>query len=185
VETLDREGIEYAVGGSLASSVHGIYRSTNDIDIVIRMTPEQCGPFGTDLRDDFYVDDLSVQEAIETSSSFSVLHLATMTKADFFLLPVGAWETERWKRSYNANIPTGGDPLIVRVTSAEDMILQKLVWYRLGGYVSDRQWRDVLGMLKVKARGLDHFYLTHWAEQLGLLELLQSAIGQAETRAIP
>src|ERR1051326_3766788 len=87
VETLDRLNIPYILGGSVASSVHGIFRTTNDVDFVVKMTQEQIAPFVSDLQAEFYVDDLSIQEAIETVSSFSVLHLATMVKSDFFLLP--------------------------------------------------------------------------------------------------
>ena len=179
VETLDRLNIPYILGGSVASSVHGIFRTTNDVDFVVKMTQEQIAPFVSDLQAEFYVDDLSIQEAIETVSSFSVLHLATMVKSDFFLLPSGEWETQRWERSQPINIGTTEEPLLARVTAAEDMILQKLVWYRLGGYVSDRQWNDILGMLKIQVQKLDAVYLGHWAKRLGLLDLLKRANDEA------
>jgi hypothetical protein len=180
---LDHLNIEYAVGGSVASSVHGVHRATNDVDFVIRMTPEQIHPLVADLQRDFYVDSLSIQDAIETTASFSIVHLATVIKADFFLSPAGSWEVERWKRAHPANLSTNDNPLIVRVCAAEDMILQKLIWYRLGGQISDRQWADVVGMLKVQAQRIERPYLMRWAEQLGLTEMLERAFAEASIDA--
>ena len=67
----------------------------------------------------------------------------------------------------------------VYVSSPEDLILRKLVWYRDGGGVSDRQWRDVLGVLKVQSERLDLAYLGRWAERLGLSDLLSRAVDEA------
>jgi hypothetical protein len=70
-------------------------------------------------------------------------------------------------------------PLELFFASAEDTVLAKLDWYRQGGCVSDRQWRDVLGVLKVQAGALDHLYLAHWAGELGVTQLLHRALDEA------
>jgi hypothetical protein len=183
-EILDRLKIEYAVGGSVASSVHGVHRSTNDIDFVITMSVDQYLPLAAALNPEFYVDDSEIEQAIETTSTFSIVHLDTMIKADFFISPIGTWETERWRRVVQKNLGTDDEPLIVRVSGAEDMILQKLVWYRLGNEVSDRQWGDILGMVKVQAHRLDLSYLRQWAEHLDLTGLLQRALDAASVTSI-
>ncbi len=68
----------------------------------------------------------------------------------------------------------------VSVASAEDTLLAKLEWYRMGGEVSERQWRDVLGALKVQAGALDLEYLHRWASELGVDDLLERALTQSE-----
>jgi hypothetical protein len=65
------------------------------------------------------------------------------------------------------------------VASAEDTVLTKLEWYRMGSEVSERQWRDVLGVLKVQAERLDLAYLRRWAAALGVADLLEQALSQA------
>ena len=64
--------------------------------------------------------------------------------------------------------------------TAEDLILSKLEWFRLGGESSDRQWGDVLGVLRVQGSALDRPYLRRWAKQLGLTDLLDRALKESE-----
>ncbi len=68
----------------------------------------------------------------------------------------------------------------VFTASAEDVILAKLEWYRLGGEISDQQWRDILGVLKVQAGRLDMDYLKQWAVELEVAGLLQRALKDSE-----
>ncbi len=62
----------------------------------------------------------------------------------------------------------------------EDTVLRKLLWYREGGGVSDRQWRDVVEVLRVSGRSMDHAYLSGWAERLGATTFLEKARADAE-----
>src|SRR5207245_4722803 len=71
-------------------------------------------------------------------------------------------------------------PVELFCASPEDTVLAKLDWYRLGGGVSDRQWRDLLGVLKVQGARLDGGYLDRWAAELGLEDLLQRALREAD-----
>jgi hypothetical protein len=65
------------------------------------------------------------------------------------------------------------------VLTAEDLVLTKLEWYRLGGEVSERQWKDVIEILEANWQALDRTYLSHWAKQLKVEDLLVAALQEA------
>ena len=94
-----------------------------------------------------------------------------MIKVDIFIPGSEAIDREEMRRR---RLQTIADTQLV-VATPEDIVLQKLIWYRKGGEVSDRQLRDVSGILKVQGDRLDWDYLKHWAESLNLSELLQRA----------
>lgn len=176
---LEALGIPYFVGGSIASSMHGIFRSTNDVDLVVALRTDQAQTFTIALENDFYVDADMIREAIQHYSSFNVIHLPTMVKADLFLPRVTPFNESQWSRRRLEQIRPTGEMRAVWVASAEDMILQKMEWYRLTGERSDRQWGDVLGMLKVQGEALDFAYLKRWADELSLADLLKNALEDA------
>jgi uncharacterized protein YjiS (DUF1127 family) len=173
----DAAGVAYWIGGSLASIVHGFPRLTQDVDFVADLREEQVAAFLAQIAADFYVDPDTAREAVRTRTSFNVIHLETMMKADIFVMPDTDWaRSERARRQLAA---LGDSPETFYVASAEDMILQKLEWYRLTGERSDRQWGDVQGMLKVQGRSLDFAYLRRWAGNLALDDLLNQALADA------
>lgn len=175
--------IPYLIGGSMASSVHGTPRSTQDVDFVAEIRLEQVDAIVAALEGDFYVDGEMIRDAIRRRSSFNVIQLATMVKVDVFSRGIGRWPDEEWSRREPADIwpDTGQQP--VQVASPEDIILQKLRWYEAGGRVSDHQWTDVLGVMKVQGERLDIAYLRRWAADLGLADLLESALTDAGLRS--
>lgn len=174
VETLDALGVPYAIGGSVASSLYGEPRATRDIDLVAEMAKDHARAFVQALEGTYYADEDSVLEAIRLRRSFNVIHLATMVKLDVFIskdTPFAHSQIHRRRRS-----SMGGDPDVsVCFASPEDTILAKLEWYRLGGETSDRQWNDILGVLKVQGDLLDFSYLDHWAPEIGVADLLALA----------
>ena len=177
-QTLEQLDIPYAVGGSLASSLHGIMRATLDVDIVADMRLEHIRPLVTALSQEFYADGEMMRDAIERHSSFNLIHYETAYKVDIFirkLRPYGRIQLERRQKSVIATNPEQS----VYVTSPEDTILAKLEWYRLGGEVSDRQWRDILGVIKTRADELDLIYLQKWAAELQVVDLLERAVREA------
>jgi hypothetical protein len=178
-QALDSNNIPYLVGGSVASSTLGKYRFTNDIDFVVDLRSESVADFVAALGGEYYVDADMIMEALKHRSSFSVLHLDTMIKVDMFIKPIGAWTDSAWSRRKVQRLENQEQSVDVYVRSAEDMILQKLNWYRLGREVSDRQWSDVIGMLEVQAASLDFDYLKKWAQDLNLTELLHRAYTDA------
>ncbi|HSL82233.1 MAG TPA: hypothetical protein VLF66_05620, partial [Thermoanaerobaculia bacterium] len=139
---LEALGIPYLVGGSLASSVHGIPRSTQDADLVADLEPDRVEDLVQALEGEFYVDEERVRDAVRRRASFNVICLRTMLKVDVFVLPDD--EFHRTEMSRRRRLRLGEDPeSAVEVASAEDTVIEKLTWYRLGGGVSERQWLDV------------------------------------------
>lgn len=138
---LERLDIPYAVGGSLASSLHGVMRSTLDVDILADMQPEHIQPLVEALSQEFYADDEMMRDALEHQSSFNLIHYETAFKVDIFIRKSGPFDQMQLYRRREAIIATDPEESIY-VTSPEDTILAKLDWYRMGGEVSDRQWRD-------------------------------------------
>src|SRR5579863_1039830 len=174
-KVLEGLAIPYLIAGSLASSYHGIPRSTADADLVAALRVEHAVPLVSRLAPAFYVDLDRVLGAIQRRSSFNAIHLATMVKVDFFILqdtPAAQKEMERRQPMRLTDPPE----IILHVASAEDTIVQKLAWYRLGREVSEHQWKDVLGIIKVRSEVLDLAYLRDAAAALAITDLLDRAL---------
>jgi hypothetical protein len=180
---LDQLAVPYAVVGSLASSVHGVPRSTNDVDLVAALRPEHAAPLARDLAAEFYADRDMIDDAIARRSEFNVIHLATMFKVDVFVPPLDPISLAQIGRASLVSVP-GGD-LTLRVASAEDTVAQKLVWYRRGGETSERQWLDTLGVIAVQADRLDLDYLRRTADAVGVRDLLDRALEEAASALSP
>ncbi len=176
--TLERLGIPYAVGGSLSSSLYGVMRSTLDADILADMRSEHIQPLVAALSKDFYADDEMMRDAIERHSSFNLIHYETSFKVDIFIPKARLFDRMQLQRRRAAILATDPEQELY-VTSAEDVILSKLEWYRMGGEVSDRQWLDVLGVLKTRAGALDIEYLREWAKELKVSDLLKKALAES------
>lgn len=179
VETFEKLGIDYYVGGSVASLTHGIYRTTADVDIVADIRIIDIETFVLYLQDSFYLDADSIKEAIRHRSEFSLLHYKTMFKVDIFLPKNRPFDLAVRSRVEEGTLTDSqeGRPFIVE--SPEDVVLTKLEWYKMGGGVSDRQWKDVLGVLKLRGTALELQYLRHWAAPLGVADLLERALEDA------
>lgn len=167
--------IPYFVGGSLASSVYGVPRASNDVDLVADVKRRHVQPLTKRLEGDFYVAEELILDAIRDRSSFNVIHLATMFKADIFVPRQDAFSHEEMVRARTEMIDVGDASRAIRFASPEDTILQKLIWYRLGGGVSAQQWSDIQGVLKVQGVSLDFDYLERSAAILNVTDLLQRA----------
>jgi hypothetical protein len=179
---LDRIGTPYFLGGSLASSLLGEPRSTVDIDLAVVLRSADVPALVAALGTEFYVDEGAARNAVARCSSFNAIHQPTVLKVDFFVLgdtPFDRAQLER--RRLSPELEESGRRVFV--SSAEDLILRKLDWYRQGGGVSDRQWRDVLGVIKVQAERLDTEYLRRWAAALDLSGLLEQALAESGTLA--
>jgi len=175
---LDQLGVSHAVVGSLASSLHGIPRSTNDVDIVAALRPEHAGPLAEALGESFYVDVDMIRDAITRRSEFNVIHLATMFKVDVFVPPLDPISRAQIARAAVVSVDAEGS-LTLRVASAEDTVAQKLMWYRRGGETSERQWLDTLGVIAVQGKSLDLEYLRQTTDALGVTDLLERALAES------
>jgi hypothetical protein len=174
-DIFDQLGIPYAVGGSLASSVYGVPRSTNDAALIADIRLTHVKPLQETLESDFYVAGELILDAIRRRSSFNVIHLVTMFKADIFLPRPETLGNEELNRVRPETIQMESGSRVIRFASPEDTILQKLLWFRLGGETSERQWRDVRGVLSIQGTSLDHDYLIRSAQILKVTDLLERA----------
>jgi hypothetical protein len=177
---LERLGVRHHIGGSLASGVHGVPRSTVDVDLVADLHAGQIASFVQQLAENYYLDEETAREAVRSRRSFNLLHLDTMTKVDIFIPEGRPFDEQEMSRSRPQTLDTGMQARSFFLKSPEDVVLRKLDWYRLGGGVSERQWSDVLGVIKMQADQLDRAYLNRWAAELGLNELLERALAAAE-----
>jgi hypothetical protein len=175
VEELRRLGIDYLVGGSVASSVHGRPRTTDDVDVVARLAGAHVDSLVAALAAEFYIDGDMIRDAIARRSSFNIIHLNTMLKVDVFVFDGSDLAAAEMAR--RVAVPLRG--VTVWFASPEDIVVQKLAWYERGHRISERQWRDVLGVLSVQGARFDVGYARRWAAQLGLSELLEQALTEA------
>lgn len=175
---LEELGIPYHVGGSVASSAHGMYRASADVDFVIDPTPEQLDALTHELEAEHYVSRSAVAEALEGHGMFNAIHEATSFKVDFFLKGPASFDAEELRRSIRQAIGTGSGQSVL-IKTAEDTILRKLEWYRRGGEMSERQWNDVIAILVAMRGQLDDAHLDRWAQELGVTDLLARARREA------
>jgi hypothetical protein len=146
----DSLGIRYVVGGSLASSIYGIPRATQDVDLVADIRLPHVDAITSSLAGEFYVDAEMIRDAIKRRASFNVVHLATMFKADVFILQGDSWSREEMARARTEQFDVPEGKVAVRFASPEDTLLHKMIWYKLGNQISDRQWGDIVGIFKVQ-----------------------------------
>ena len=177
-DILDRLGITYAVGGSMASSAYGAVRFTEDADITVEPFDGMAQEFFDCVKADYYISNEAMLLSLEQRSSFNVIHLESAFKIDIFVRKDSPYEKQLFSRRRTLKL---GDAMekSFSVVSPEDIILLKLQWYDSGGQTSQRQWDDVVGILRIQANTLDSEYLTKWAGILHVEELLKNAISEA------
>ncbi|OJX47988.1 MAG: hypothetical protein BGO78_14115 [Chloroflexi bacterium 44-23] len=178
-QVLERLNIPYLIGGSLASTLYGMVRTTQDSDIVAEMRLEHLQPFVLALKDEFYVDDEMIAESILHHSSFNIIHRESIFKVDIFIPHSRPFLQSQLARAQKQTFLFENE-VSAKFSSAEDTILAKLEWYLLGGEVSERQWRDILGVLKIRSSELDLVYLRKWANDLKVGDLLEIALREIE-----
>ena len=173
-------GIAYALGGSIASSLLGKPRFTVDADLAAEPFPEKEQEFVAKFGPDYYISLPAVQQAVQQRSSFNIIHTPSGFKVDVFVRKDRPFEHAVMSRRRTAPLADHPGETIVLV-SPEDIILLKLEWFRMGGGISDRQWSDILGVLKVQAGNLDEAYLDFWAAELNVSDLLARARQESQS----
>jgi len=175
---LDALGVAWVTGGSIASSVHGEPRSTQDVDMVVALLDRHVTPFAKAIGRDYYVDADAMRLAVTSGESFNAVHFASAIKVDFFVAGDDPFEAERLRSRQRIEMPNG----VLYVDTAEHTLLRKLEWYRRGGEVSERQWRDVQAIARIQGDFLDQDHLRLWAGRLGVMDLLERVMRDATQR---
>lgn len=176
IGVLERLGIPYALGGSMASSVYGVARFTQDADLLAASFPGQEEAFVRCFGPDYYLSLPAVQQAVRERGSFNLIQTREGFKVDIFVCKDDPFEQGALARRVSLDL--GDGPIFLQ--TPEDVCLFKLRWYRLGNEASEQQWQDLLGVLAGGKEMLDKAYLEQWAEQLGVKDLLARAWGEME-----
>jgi len=174
--------IPYYIGGSLASSVYGMPRTTLDADIVANISLNHITALKSKLKKEYYIDENMIKNAIKSSSSFNLIHLETAIKIDVFVYKDNPYQQNAIERRVEDTLIENDQNSKFYFASPEDIIINKLKWYQIGNRVSERQWLDVIGVIKIQGNTLDKTYLKKWAIKLELIELLEKAFIDAEVK---
>ena len=178
VKTFEELGVLYYVGGSVASSAYGIARATLDVDLVSNLQSYQVNLLVEKLKPAYFIDSGMILDAIKTRSSFNIIHLDSMMKIDVFILIDKPYPQKAFERKRIDTFDDEADSIKMYLCSPEDIILNKLEWYKAGNQVSERQWLDVLGVIKVQGDSLELEYIKLWAKELNVLDLLEKALSE-------
>lgn len=176
--------LDVVIGGSVAGSMYSKPRHTQDADVSIEPFPGREEELVRLLSDDYIVSLPAVRSAVQRRSTFNAIRKTTSFKVDVFIQ--GSRPFDRVSRERRRSLPVEfpGDT-VVYVHAPEDIVLQKLAWYRLGNEISDRQWADILGILRTQRGQLDGAYLQHWAGELKVADLLRRAQMEIDTESSP
>ena len=175
ISAFEELGVAYHLGGSYASSIHGVPRQTQDIDLVVDLHAAAIPALCRRLERDFYCNEAALAAAVKSRGSANLVHFESALKIDIFVLGAGAYDQEEFRR-HQAQVLVRDPERHIFVKSAEDILLRKLEWYRTGGEVSDRQWSDILGIVKTQGQRLDRDYLLLWADRIGGRDLLAKVL---------
>jgi hypothetical protein len=181
VDVFEELAIRYVIGGSYASSAHGLARATMDIDILAAILPKQAEAFAAKLEAEFYADAQMIRRAAMTRRSFNVIHVETSFKVDVFVAKPGSFDDQQLQRR-QLEVVDEDQRRTAYISTAEDIILAKLRWYRLTNETSEEQWNDVRGVVEVQGEKLDKGYLREWAQSLGILDILERAFSEVNER---
>jgi hypothetical protein len=175
ISSLNTLQIPHFVGGSVAGSFHGAFRSTMDVDLACKMNEHQVDSFIELLGDDYYFSRSAICRAIERKTSFKLIYLPNSFKVDVFISRGRPFDNDSMTRA-TTEILGSDQTLEVPICSAEDSIISKLERYRLGNDTSERQWDDVSRLIKLLGDQADIKYMTHAAESVGVSDLLEKLL---------
>jgi len=177
-EAFDRLSIQYYIGGSVASSIYGMARATMDVDIIADIKEFHVSKLKQLLDEKYYIDEDMIIDAIKTSTSFNLIHFETAFKIDIFIYKDEPHLRNALERKVKDKFDDERD-FEYYFSAPEDIIIAKLQWFVQGNRISERQWLDVIGVIKVQRNRLDFKYLETWSKKLGLFELLQKAMNES------
>jgi hypothetical protein len=181
LKAFENLSIPYYIGGSVASSIYGMARATMDVDIVADLKISHINRLKQILENEYYIDNEMIADAIRTNSSFNLIHLETMIKIDVFIHKEDSYAEIALQRKRKDTLDEFAN-VEFYFSSPEDIIIAKIQWYKIGGFVSERQWLDTIGVIKVQGDLLDKKYLKSWSQKLELSSLMQKAFDEADVK---
>jgi len=180
VQSFDDLGIEYAIGGSFASSAWGNPRQTNDLDIAIRVKSVTAKDLVVQFQDHFLVSESEIEAAFTDTGpfrSFQLLHIEEIFKVDVFVHAEEQYTQRLFERRKQFSI---GPYRMGWFYSPEDIVLVKLRWFELGRRVSDRQWNDIVQVIENQGESFDRGYALKWAVHFGVEDDLEQIFLQTD-----
>lgn len=178
-EAFEAMEVNYYIGGSMASSVHGVSRATADADLVADLKHEHVDELVHRIRDQYYVSPESIHQAIDQRGSFNLIHLTTQFKVDVFALKDRLFDWYAARRHEPQQLLSGVDRRFP-IASPEDVVLTKLEWFAKTDQTSSRQWADILNVLRLQRERIDRGYLIQWARELGVADLMTKVLAEAD-----
>ncbi len=175
---LEKAGVQYIIGGSVASSVWGEERATRDVDIAAIFTSDQIDSLEEQCEWPYIIDAESMRQQLKVREDFAsgqILNGETQDKFDLFILRRDDYSLAQLERFYLVELFPGKK---FPIASPEDIVITKLRWYDLGNRISDKQWNDIVQVLEIQLGMLDEKYMAQWAAHFGVLELLREAQSQ-------
>jgi len=172
VGVLERMGLRYAVGGSIASMYYSEPRYTNDIDIIVDLPIDRVAEFVAAFpQEEFYVSEDAARSAIKNRQQFNIIWASEGLKADIIIPSNHALDQSQLDRARRVR---PRDDFEAVFATPEDVILKKLQAYAEGG--SDKHLRDVASMLKIQSDRIDIEQIENWVRQLGLTDIWRAII---------
>ena len=171
-ERLHAAQIQYIVGGSMASGVWGEPRQTHDVDLEVWVSQTNADAFQNAFPEPYWVDREILDEALRSEVDFpmvQVLRTDIMLKFDCFLQRPSEFADECMSRAHSIELTPGK---AIQIASAEQILVQKLRWFELGGRASERQWRDLLGITKTSKK-IDWNFVERWANFFSISDILE------------
>lgn len=183
LQAFDEQNLFWYLGGSIASSLHGMQQMAQDIDLVVDLRFQNLSSLLPRLKQYYIFDDDALQEAVSQRTACSLIHLDTLMKVDLIMTKQGTFDTALQPRITSYSLDERSPSL--RLASAVEMILVKLRRYsqdllsRTDGMRDDAEWNDIVGMLKIQGPTLERDFLEVWARNLKIAEMLRQALVDA------
>lgn len=171
--------IEYQLGGSIASSIHGFPRGTQDVDVEADLNESHVAALVELLEERYVIAPETVREAIRLRGCFNLIPFDSIAKIDVFIRKNRPFDQQAAGRRQKGLLLEDGTTFPFYVDSPEDTILRKLEWYRMGDEVAHQKWLDVLAVMKAQFFDLDLAYLEKWSRELKVGDLLERALDES------
>jgi hypothetical protein len=178
-DIFEKLSIKYLIGGSLASSLYGIPRATQDVDVVADIRMSQVDTIIENLKETFFIDEDMIRKSVKNKETFNIIDKEYLFKIDIFMFGTDNFSDKEMERRVLFQVPDSTGQRIY-LCSPEDIIAHKLYWFRLGNNISERQWNDAANVLKVQDTKLDFKYLKEICADRGVADLLEKLLKECE-----